>query len=97
MTNASPESVEFVTAPIDPLPTAEEIAQKKNTEFHQSVKRLNKKKSSKRVRYQKASFNLRATLVQMVDNEGYSIRQVKNHRFSFNMVFSNVGSEEIGS
>jgi len=35
----------------------------------------NKKKSNKRIKYQKASFDLRAKLVQMVNIEGYSIRQ----------------------
>lgn len=33
-------------------------------------------KSNKRLKYQKASFHLRAKLVQMVDKEGLSIRQV---------------------
>jgi len=36
---------------------------------------LDSKKASKRLKYQKASFYLRAKLIQMVDNEGLSIRQ----------------------
>lgn len=34
------------------------------------------KPGGKRIRYQKASFAMRAKLVQMVNNEGFSIRQV---------------------
>lgn len=42
------------------------------------IKTSSKKKSCKRIKYQKASFDLRARLVQMVDIEGYSIRQVNS-------------------
>jgi transposase len=48
---------------------------KPKSEAQHSVKTAKKKKSNKRIKYQKASFNLRAQLVQMVDQEGYSIRQ----------------------
>ena len=51
---------------------------KEKVEASREIKASSKKKSGKRIKYQKASFDIRAKLVQMVDIEGYSIRQVTN-------------------
>lgn len=52
-----------------------------NLEGQNSESPLEEKKSNKRIKYQKASFSLRAKLVQMVDTEGFSIRQVTKRLF----------------
>ena len=72
---------------LNSLPTAEIKDLKVKVEAQRPAKVTKKRKTHKRIKYQKAPFALRAKLVEMVNNEGYSIRQVTFFQIYFLIMF----------